>query len=297
MSDAPTPLEASGADSTPAPTPAPDPHSGAPEAPRRKRPWTILGRLTAAVREQNWFAVVLELAIVVLGVLIAFQVTAWGQERQDVVREQAYLRQVLGDLAETEETLLRVDSLSQESIRAGMTLQRAFHLPQRPPQDSLYAWWQTSLGMHSARPVVGTAEARVSSGDITLVRNDSLRSSIVSYVENVKEQNRYYGDMSDWWHANMWQLRSSISPSDLYMRPDDSPQVRDSLGSLAWWPIPSGPRLEPFPGDLGSLLTDRAVYHNVDMMTLVQYLYQYWRAGLLERTRSLRQQVEAELNR
>lgn len=43
--------------------PDPDPTNSTPP----KRPWTILRRLSKAVREQHWFAVVLELAIVVLG--------------------------------------------------------------------------------------------------------------------------------------------------------------------------------------------------------------------------------------
>ena len=48
-----------------------------PEPPvvRPRRAYTILGRLTQAVREQNWFAVALELVIVVFGVVIGFQVT------------------------------------------------------------------------------------------------------------------------------------------------------------------------------------------------------------------------------
>jgi len=51
MTDTPSP-EASPAHSAP-------PASSTPA----KRPWTILGRLSQAVCEQNWFAVVLELAI------------------------------------------------------------------------------------------------------------------------------------------------------------------------------------------------------------------------------------------
>ncbi len=50
------------------PTP-PDPDKPpAPSSASSKRPWTILGRLSKAMREQSWFAVALELAIVVLGV-------------------------------------------------------------------------------------------------------------------------------------------------------------------------------------------------------------------------------------
>lgn len=43
----------------------------------------ILARLSRAIREQNWFAVALEFLIVILGVVIGFQVTAWNAERAD----------------------------------------------------------------------------------------------------------------------------------------------------------------------------------------------------------------------
>ena len=109
MSDAPNPPEdaprrASGDAPTP-PTPPTSP------TPRRKRPWTILGRLSKAVREQNWFAVVLELAIVVLGVVIGFQVTGWGQDRADRAQERAYLHQLMADLRETEASIMEAGSI------------------------------------------------------------------------------------------------------------------------------------------------------------------------------------------
>ena len=41
----------------------------------------ILARLSSAIREQNRCAVVLEFVIVIAGVVIGFQVTAWNAER------------------------------------------------------------------------------------------------------------------------------------------------------------------------------------------------------------------------
>ena len=41
----------------------------------------ILRRLADAIREQNWFTVVLELAIVVIGILIGLQMDDWNQRR------------------------------------------------------------------------------------------------------------------------------------------------------------------------------------------------------------------------
>lgn len=51
----------------------------------------ILRRLADAIRTQNWFTVVLEVAIVVVGIFIGLQVDDWNQRRVDKVREQAIL--------------------------------------------------------------------------------------------------------------------------------------------------------------------------------------------------------------
>jgi len=51
----------------------------------------ILARLSRAIREQNWFAVVLEFIIVIAGVVIGFQISAWNAERQADEARQATL--------------------------------------------------------------------------------------------------------------------------------------------------------------------------------------------------------------
>jgi hypothetical protein len=51
----------------------------------------ILSRISKAIREQNWFAVVLEFVIVIAGVVIGFQVSQWANERAAEVRRAAAL--------------------------------------------------------------------------------------------------------------------------------------------------------------------------------------------------------------
>ena len=58
----------------------------------------ILARISKAVREQNWFAVVLEFVIVIAGVVIGFQITAWNGERADRAVISQQLREVRADL-------------------------------------------------------------------------------------------------------------------------------------------------------------------------------------------------------
>lgn len=54
----------------------------------------ILRRLAEAMRQQNWFTVVLEVLIVVTGIFIGLQVDDWNGSRQDRRDEQHYLNRL-----------------------------------------------------------------------------------------------------------------------------------------------------------------------------------------------------------
>ena len=69
----------------------------------------LLRRITKHVKDQNWFAVGLDFFIVVLGILIAFQITNWSEARQDRADEAIFLRDL-------HEDILRA---SQQSVRSG----------------------------------------------------------------------------------------------------------------------------------------------------------------------------------
>ena len=58
----------------------------------------ILRRITEHVRAQNWTAIALDFFIVVLGILLAFQITEWSAERQQRIAEGRYLTELARDL-------------------------------------------------------------------------------------------------------------------------------------------------------------------------------------------------------
>ena len=121
----------------------------------------ILSRLKNAIREQNWFAVVLEVCIVIVGVVIGFQISAWGEARADRDLEQTYLHQLADDLRETERRVTETDSILLPFQYATGALMRAFYAPTRPSRDSLQAWMFGSGNYQAFRAVTGTAEALV----------------------------------------------------------------------------------------------------------------------------------------
>ena len=65
----------------------------------------LLRSLSKHVKEQNWFAVVLDFVIVVAGILIALQISNWNEARKDL-REERVLRERLEQEFGTLETLL-----------------------------------------------------------------------------------------------------------------------------------------------------------------------------------------------
>ena len=295
MSDTPTPPEASGADSTPAPSPAPAPR--APEAPRRKRPWTILGRLSKAVREQNWFAVVLELAIVVLGVVIGFQVTNWGQDRADRAQEQEYLRQLVADLKQTEDIIEQSESFFQKGDVSTAMLVRSFWSARTPSVDSVLTWasWSVIIG----RPVfvTGTATALVETGDLNLIRDDSLRSSLTQYIDHIDQVRSYlaHNDEDSRPYIATLSERVDLGQAEIARR---SPTEHDSLARAdPSYPYPESPQSVFEPLDVEALLRDREAYTAIWNLSRMRRTMAANRQSGLRATVVLREQIEAALTR
>lgn len=65
----------------------------------------LLRRITQHVKDQNWFAVFIDFLIVVVGILIAFQITNWNEARLQKQTAQTYVERIRDDLAANQEDL------------------------------------------------------------------------------------------------------------------------------------------------------------------------------------------------
>ena len=274
---------------TPTPTPP-----GAPAS--TKRPWTFLGRIARALREQNWAAVAVEIVIVVLGVVIGFQVTTWGQGRADRAKEQVYLRQLAADLRETERLMAEADSVMWPANLAVTALVRSFRTAERPPVDSVAAWLTAVTITVDPRPVLGTAQALVSTGDLALIRDDSLRTAVTAYLDDTRRA-------SDILAANRFELPSitadliahaDIGEALVLARPSAQLDSLARAGPLAT--IPEGPLRRPFPLDAEALLEDQAFYSVIYRFYINHLISRLRKEEMREGARSLREGVEAVLD-
>jgi hypothetical protein len=62
----------------------------------------ILRRLTGHIRQENWFAVILELVVVVIGLFLAFQLDRWYESQRIKSDLQAHLEALTEDFTENE---------------------------------------------------------------------------------------------------------------------------------------------------------------------------------------------------
>lgn len=78
------------------------------------RPASSLARIAQRLRSHDWFAAAIEVAIVVLGIFLGFQVTQWNEARQSKAREASVLlniaRNLRDDLKETDENVRTASS-------------------------------------------------------------------------------------------------------------------------------------------------------------------------------------------
>ncbi|PAP75444.1 hypothetical protein [Rubrivirga marina] len=279
-------------DAPPPPASAPPPTSAPAPSPRR----TFFARLAAAVRRQDWFVVCLEVGIVVLGVVIGFQVTSWGQAQSDRAKEQTYLRQLSRDLAETERLADDLARTMAPLERAPRRLAQAHYLPEPPPRDSVIHWAAVAPAYWEISPVLGTAEALVSTGDIGLIRDDSLRIAITAYLEKARENIRGWGAWKDVLLRQTDEY-GATTPVALLFAEWVGPAALDSLDRADDWMALAPPGVALPALDTDALVRDEQVHRLMVRITIAKDNMAINRREIAQYAAALREQVEAELDR
>ena len=82
----------------------------------------ILRRLTGYLRHKNWFAVILELVVVVVGLFLAFQLDRWYESQRTKSDLQAHLTSLTEDFVENETRLTSAISIGKQEMESAITL-------------------------------------------------------------------------------------------------------------------------------------------------------------------------------
>lgn len=142
----------------------------------------LLRSLTKHVKDQNWFAVALDFFIVVVGILIAFQITNWNEARSDRLQEAAILAQIQDEFTEIQDALER-----QTQIREGYALDLKNLISglegSGPVPDDLAIKRALSAARSTGRrPAQSSAYLQLTSnGDLARLSNENLKDALIRY--------------------------------------------------------------------------------------------------------------------
>ena len=159
----------------------------------------LLRRMTQHVKDQNWFAVGLDFFIVVVGILIAFQITNWSETSRERKLESEYMVLLARDIA-TIETALQQQIVQDEYIAANaetalkkLNNRHAGFDPLEIGQSLTSIFGRRTLSLQSP-----TFSEMKSVGRLTLIQDTALRNRMISYfdemqrLERVSEQNNEF---------------------------------------------------------------------------------------------------------
>jgi hypothetical protein len=150
----------------------------------------ILRTVTKHVKDQNWFAVVIDLAIVIFGVYIGIQVSNWNENLVQEQKTTVLVKRLYEDLADEREVIAgRMDYIAVVK-KFGVTAVRAFNNAGLVNDESfVIAAYQASQidGVWSYRSAY---DELVRTGNINLIKDENLKDYILGYYSaDLADQN------------------------------------------------------------------------------------------------------------
>jgi hypothetical protein len=157
----------------------------------------LLRSITKHVKDQNWFAVALDFVIVVVGILIAFQITNWASERNDRDLEQQYLNRLHTEISEIVDANQATVEYGEYSLSRLEELGRYFvDDDDSVPLTSAHcvALIQSHIYVHSI-VMPATMTELLSTGRILLITNEDVKSDIITFTEAIHAAEQFRADV------------------------------------------------------------------------------------------------------
>lgn len=153
----------------------------------------ILKKLAAAIASQNWFTVLLEILIVVVGLFIGLQVDGWNETRKDRVREIEYLQRIDEELADDISGFESGITLENQRINDAQLILAALADPDVAAHEPTAFIRALVRAGFTYSPVVSdhTFEEIKSAGELGIIRDVALRKSITEYYQWVRQNSQW----------------------------------------------------------------------------------------------------------
>ena len=142
----------------------------------------LLRRLMAHVRGENWFAVALDLLVVVVGLFIGLQIDTWWEGQKEARVESVYLMEIQEDFEANRSSLDEEIRVAEQTISDMITLHAQSSLPEPSLSFSeLNARFTSINNMPTFVLATRAYDNLTGSGDLKLLRNRPLKNALAEY--------------------------------------------------------------------------------------------------------------------
>ena len=193
----------------------------------------ILQRLATSIRKQDWFTVLVETLIVVLGVFLGLQVNNWNAARADKAAGADYLARIAEDIRSDDVRLAEALQIWRED---GKQASRIVRFLEGDSAETLTDWDAFKIIYYGAgwtpfKPNRVTYDELISTGQFGLVGDQALRREIGDYYAALESFSGFYS-----FQTPMREIvRSKYSPdAQTYMWEKCFPEAHYS-GPRAGW--------------------------------------------------------------
>ncbi|MEM1118162.1 MAG: hypothetical protein AAGJ11_16740, partial [Bacteroidota bacterium] len=163
------------------------------------------------------------------------------------------------------------------------------------PADSIVYYSRRILTGRSVQPTTGTAEALVATGDLTLIRNDSLRNAITAYLGATETLVGFQARVAEQYNDAIARYASVVGANrvaavdlgtDLFQR---SISESKRLTDRGWVP--------PFPLDSSAFYASQEAYDALSEVAIYRQVSFNIMAAMSQQAQDLHARVEAERDR
>lgn len=204
----------------------------------------FLRRISDHVKSQNWFAVILDLVVVVVGIFLAFQVERWYEDRRIISQEETHLVSLANDFAAAREDVKWMIDRWQLAAEAGQTLLSLDTTEGEViSNDDFYRLVADVQRNGNLEPKRQTYDTLTATGEIEAIRDIELKVKLREYYyvldRIVDSRSRWDSEMAMVWepyvnkNLDRVMLVKSAHPDDTgHLVPTHSPdRYRQIIGS------------------------------------------------------------------
>jgi hypothetical protein len=144
----------------------------------------ILRSVTKHVNDQNWFAVFLDLAIVVFGVFIGIQVSNWNADRAGAKKAQVLIKRLYGDLNNDNEVINSLLNYHAVVRNYAITAIDGFNGKKTVSDEQFVIGAYQASQINEPWSYRSTYNELLSTGHFDLIKSDKLKGLILGYYSD-----------------------------------------------------------------------------------------------------------------